>query len=75
MPARENPMKGQGESSICTPPAIAASIRPSASARQAASSATREEEQAVSIVAAGPRRSNTLVSRFDRIDSAAPVMK
>ncbi len=57
MEAREKPMNEVGDISKLTPATIAMSIRPAAIAAWASAKATSEEEQAVSTVKLGPRRS------------------
>jgi hypothetical protein len=57
MEAREKPMNDDGDISRLTPATIAISIRPLEIADCASAKATSDEEQAVSIVKLGPRRS------------------
>ena len=56
-----------------TPPASAMLHSPDHSARQAASMATRAEEQAVSMARLGPRRSKRCEIRLAAMLSAPPV--
>ncbi|MCY1304086.1 hypothetical protein D9M70_538280 [compost metagenome] len=60
---------------MLTPPTIAVSISPDVRARIAWSSATSEEEQAVSTVMLGPLRPKICEIRLETIDSVLPVMK
>lgn len=60
---------------MLTPPTIAVSISPEFNACIAWSSATSEEEQAVSTVMLGPLRPKIWEIRLDTIDSVLPVMK
>ena len=57
-----------------TPPAKAWSALPSQIERQAMWSATRADEQAVSTVALGPRRSKRNETRLEIMLPAAPVL-
>ena len=57
-----------------TPAARARSLSPVAMLRQARCSATSEDEQAVSIVMLGPRRSNTYEMRFAAMLPVLPVI-
>jgi hypothetical protein len=72
MEARLNEMVTSGVRIAFTPPARAASHSPCRSAVQARSSATSDEEQAVSTARLGPRRSNRCDSRLAVMLNAPP---
>ena len=57
------------------PPTIAVSISPFSNALTAWSSATSDDEQAVSIVMLGPRSPNMCEIRLETMESVLPVMK
>ncbi len=75
MEAREKPTNDVGDISRLTPATIAMSIRPDEIAACAAANATSDDEQAVSMVKLGPRRSKMYEMRLDRMDRVLPVMK
>ena len=75
MEAREKLMKENGLTSRLTPATMAVSIRPDWIAATASLSATSEEEQAVSTVKLGPRRSKMYEIRLEIRDSVLPVAK
>lgn len=62
-----------GSNIMFTPPATAHSHSPRDSATQAWCTATNEDEQAVSIVRAAPRQSNTYDSRAASMVMLTPV--
>ena len=74
MCAFEKPTKDIGESSTFTPPTKAIGRFSASIARQASWSATRLDEQAVSIVILGPCRSKKYERRFAMMESDVPVM-
>ncbi len=71
--ARLKLMVTSGVSITFTPPASATVQSPDHSARQAASSATSADEQAVSMATLGPRRSKRCEIRLAAMLSAPPV--
>jgi hypothetical protein len=73
MEARLKVMVTSGVSMTFTPPTMVASHSPVSSAVQAASSATSDDEHAVSIARLGPRRSSRCDNRLATMLSAPPV--
>lgn len=72
-PARSKVIVTVGDSSTFTPPASATSASPRRSACTARCVETSDDEQAVSTIMLGPRRSSRYDSRLAMMLSAAPV--
>src|SRR5262249_35799424 len=72
-PCRLNSMNVSGVEITVTPPASARSHSPDRSACAARCSATSEDEQAVSMVTAGPSSPNVYATRPDATLDALPV--
>jgi len=75
MEAREKLMKENGLARRLTPATTAVLMRPEWMAVTASFRATNEEEQAVSTVKLGPRKSKMYEMRLEISDSVLPVAK